>query len=334
MESPTCLKHAVLWFCCEKNMKSPSNQSSHRAEKTSGNARPVSCVLILEARIFTAWLYQATLWTTLSHTPRNKKNVFCSTLHTFLTSHSVAKKKLQGHCMSCLICGASLAQGQPELAGGHWTTQDWSGGCDLNWQCLVKPRLCHGPAGRHHSNMIYIYIYEYMCMCIHMEYPRLHMAYGILQTTYHFSEHRLPKQNCHKFAICSIHTRCICVFLMALIWLVKIWYHKMDGLRSIPVPQFIPVLVESDIRFAYKYHHISTIPYSKQPWYHCSMISLFSWKYGMVLWLLLKMVVGLKTAHFGWTNDSEIREQIINQPSFIRYILSTYIPICLRIKAP
>ena len=55
------------------------------------------------------------------------------------------------------------------------------------------------------------------------------------------------------------------VFLMALIWLVKIWYHKMDGLRSIPVPQFIPVLVESDIRVAYKYHHISTIPYSKQP---------------------------------------------------------------------
>lgn len=131
------------------------------------------------------------------------------------------------------------------------------------------------------------------------------------------------------------------VFLMALIWLVKIWYHKMDGLRSIPVPQVIPVLVESDIRVAYKYHHISTIPYSKQPWYHCSMISLFSWKYGMVLWLLLKMgdpksplVVRLKTAHFGWTNDSEIREQIINQTSFIRYILSTYIPICLRIKAP
>jgi hypothetical protein len=182
MESPTCLKHAVLWFCCEKNMKSPSNQSSHRAEKTSGNARPVSCVLILEARIFTAWLYQATLWTTLSHTPRNKKNVFCSTLHTFLTSHSVAKKKLQGHCMSCLICGASLAQGQPELAGGHWTTQDWSGGCDLNWQCLVKPRLCHGPAGRHHSNMIYIYIWIYVYV----------YTYGISPATYglwHITDH-------------------------------------------------------------------------------------------------------------------------------------------------
>ena len=57
-----------------------------------------------------------------------------------------------------------------------------------------------------------IYICIYVIICIHMEYPRLHMAYGILQATYHFSEHRLPKQNCHKFAICSIHTRCICFF--------------------------------------------------------------------------------------------------------------------------
>ena len=319
MESPTCLKHAVPWFCCETYMKSPSNQSSHRAEKTSGNARPFSCVLILEARIFTAWLYQATLWTTLSHTPRNKKNVFCSTLHTFLTSHSVAKKKLQGHCMSCLICGASLAQGQPKLAGGQWTTQDWSGGCDLNWQCLVKPRLCqkHGPAGRHHSNMTYIYIYVYICMYVY--------TYGISPATYglwHITDH-LPflSQNIvfpNKIATSLQSAQSIPA--------AYVFFNgtNMAGQNLVPQSGWFTIHASAPVH-----------PCSRGKWYQGCLL------YGMFLWLLLKMgdpksplVVRLKTAHFGWTNDGEIREQIISQPSFIRYILSTYIPICLRLKAP
>ena len=43
-----------------------------------------------------------------------------------------------------------------------------------------------------------------------ISYVYRHMDYGILETTYHFSEPRFPKENFHEFVICSIHMNCTC----------------------------------------------------------------------------------------------------------------------------
>ena len=127
MESPTCLKHAVLWFCCEKNMKSPSNQSSHRAEKTSGNARPVSCVSDSRSKnLHCVALPSNPLNNSLTHPTQQKKCVLLHTPH--LPNISLCRQKKTPRALHVML-DLRCESGAGSAGIGRWTL-DYPG---LEW---------------------------------------------------------------------------------------------------------------------------------------------------------------------------------------------------------